>query len=174
MLMHQGIGLGGFNTLPDRRATHALYECCSSVTWAGNVASGRPYDTHEALLTRADSELFELSVEAVDIALQSHRGIAHRVRTTTSALEQCAVWAPDEATMLAVVAACDRYLEQFGYPYLWCAAGRDARNLLDDLDLRMSHSPDIERKTMLGELAKVNRTRIGRMLGPEGGYDNYC
>ncbi len=174
MLMHQGIGLDGFNSLSERRATHALFECCSSVIWAGTLASGRPYATHDALLTRADSELFELSPEAVETALDSHRGIAHRVRTTASSLEQCAVWAPDEETMLAVVAACDRYLRQFGYPYLWCASGRDAVDLLGDLDLRMSHSPDIERKTMLGELAKVNRTRIRRMLGPEGGYDNYC
>ena len=43
-----------------------------------------------------------------------------------------------------------------------------------DLAVRLAHSPDIERKTMLGELAKVNRTRIERMLGPEGGYDNYA
>ncbi|AQA23819.1 hypothetical protein BTZ20_5330 [Rhodococcus sp. MTM3W5.2] len=33
--------------------------------------------------------------------------------------------------------------------------------------------PDTELKTMLGELAKINRSRIERMLGPEGGYLDY-
>lgn len=174
MLMHQGIGLDRFNALPTGRATHALYECCCSVVWADRVASGRPYGSHDALLTSADSELFELSTADVDTALHSHRGIAHRVRSHASALEQCAVWTPDEATMRAIVEACDRYEQQFGYPYLWCAGGRDATDLLRDLADRMGHSPDIERKTMLGELAKVNRTRIQRMLGPEGGFDYYA
>lgn len=174
MLMHQGIGLERFNDLPQRSATHALYECCCSVTWASRVAAGRPYPSHDTLQTRADSELFALSPAEVDSALQSHAGIARRIHTTASALEQCAVWAPDEATMLAVVAASDSYELHFGYPYLWCAEGRDACDLLRDVETRMTHSPEIEHKTTLGELAKVNRIRIERMLGPEGGYDNYC
>ncbi|MGW0040687.1 2-oxo-4-hydroxy-4-carboxy-5-ureidoimidazoline decarboxylase [Rhodococcus sp. NPDC003348] len=174
MLMHQGIGLDRFNDLPHRSAMHALFECCCSAIWAGRVAAGRPYATREALLTSADSELFELSPADIDSTLQCHPAVARRAHTTASALEQCAVWAPDEATMRTVLAECARYEQRFGYPYLWCAAGRDASALLSDLALRLAHSPDIERKTMLGELAKVNRTRIERMLGPEGGYDNYA
>lgn len=174
MLMHQGIGLERFNALPPRSATHALFECYYSVIWAGRLSDGRPYGSHEALLTSADAALFELSTTDVDGALQCHPTVARRIHTTASPLEQCAVWTPDEETMLAVLVACESYEQRFGYPYLWCAGGRGAAELLDDLDARMAHSPEVERKTMVGELAKVNRTRIQRMLGPEGGYDNYC
>lgn len=170
MLMHQGIGLDRFNALPRGRAVHALFECCCSLAWSGHLADGRPYRSYADLLTRADSELFALSDADLDHALDCHPGVARRVHTTASSLEQCAVWAPDEATMAAVVAASGRYESRFGYPYLWCAAGRDATALLDDLTVRLSNSPEAERKTMAGELAKINRIRIERMLGPEGGY----
>ncbi|MFE3293647.1 2-oxo-4-hydroxy-4-carboxy-5-ureidoimidazoline decarboxylase [Rhodococcus sp. NPDC059234] len=170
MLLHQGIGLDRFNALPDHSAVHALFECCCSVTWAGHVAAGRPYSSRSDLFTAADSGLFELSDADVDAALQCHPGVARRAQTTASALEQCAVWSPDEALMLAVVAACARYEQQFGYRYLWCAAGRDAAELLRDVTTRLGHSAEAERKTMLGELAKINRIRIERMLGPADGY----
>jgi OHCU decarboxylase len=170
MLMHQGIGLDRFNALPRPGAVHALFECCYSVTWAGHVAAGRPYPSRSTLFTSADTELFELSDAEIEAALQCHPGVARRAQTTASALEQCAVWSPDEAIMLAVLTACTRYERQFGYPYLWCAGGRGAAELLRDVTLRLGHSAEAERKTMLGELAKINRTRIERMLGPEGGY----
>ncbi|TQF75021.1 2-oxo-4-hydroxy-4-carboxy-5-ureidoimidazoline decarboxylase [Rhodococcus spelaei] len=170
MLMHQGIGLDRFNALPDRSAVHALFECCCSVTWAGHVALGRPFTSRADLFTCADSGLFELSEADVDATLQCHPGVARRAHTTSSALEQCAVWSPDEAVMLAVVAACAEYEQRFGYPYLWCASGRDAAELLRDVTVRLGHSPEAERKTMVGELARINRIRIERMLGPEDGY----
>ncbi|MET4611105.1 2-oxo-4-hydroxy-4-carboxy-5-ureidoimidazoline decarboxylase [Rhodococcus sp. PvR044] len=173
MLMHQGIGLDRFNALSERGAVHALFECCCSATWARHVAEGRPYGSHRELLTAADSELFELSEADIDRALECHPGIGRRAQTTASSQEQCAVWAPDEATMSAVLEATARYEEKFGHVYLWCAAGREATDLLDDLAHRLDNSPDAEQKTMLGELAKINRSRIERMLGPEGGYLDY-
>lgn len=66
MLMHHGIGLDRFNTLSRRRAIHALFECCCSVTWAGKIADGRPYPGYQALHTAADAELHALS--AIDLA----------------------------------------------------------------------------------------------------------
>ncbi|MFD4183052.1 2-oxo-4-hydroxy-4-carboxy-5-ureidoimidazoline decarboxylase [Rhodococcus sp. NPDC058514] len=170
MLMHQGIGLDRFNALPERGAVHALFACCCSVTWARQVAAGRPYRAHTELLTAADTELFELSEADIDRALECHPGVARRAQSTASSLEQSACWAPDEATMSAVIDATARYEERFGHVYLWCAAGRDATELLGDLTHRLGNTPDTERKTMLGELAKINRSRIQRMLGPEGGF----
>lgn len=61
MLMHHGIGLDRFNSLPRRRAIHALYECCCNVTWAQKIADGRPYPGHAALQTAAEAELHALS-----------------------------------------------------------------------------------------------------------------
>ncbi|MDT5074973.1 MAG: 2-oxo-4-hydroxy-4-carboxy-5-ureidoimidazoline decarboxylase, partial [Mycobacterium sp.] len=49
MLLHQGIGLDAFNALPERKAVHALYECCNSMTMARHLSYGRPYVDHDAL-----------------------------------------------------------------------------------------------------------------------------
>ncbi|MBF6173221.1 2-oxo-4-hydroxy-4-carboxy-5-ureidoimidazoline decarboxylase [Nocardia blacklockiae] len=66
MLMHNGIGLDNFNSLPRTRAVHALYECCCAVTWAEKVADGRPYPDRAALLAAADVELPALSAADLD------------------------------------------------------------------------------------------------------------
>ena len=38
---------------------------------------------------------------------------------------------------------------------------------------RMHHDFETERKVVRNELARINRTRLERMLGPEGGYHNW-
>jgi 2-oxo-4-hydroxy-4-carboxy-5-ureidoimidazoline decarboxylase len=38
---------------------------------------------------------------------------------------------------------------------------------------RLHNDGDTERKIVRNELARINRTRLERMLGPEGGYDNW-
>ncbi|MET9492293.1 2-oxo-4-hydroxy-4-carboxy-5-ureidoimidazoline decarboxylase [Nocardia sp. NPDC006630] len=83
MLMHHGIGLDRFNTLPRHRAVHALYECCCSITWAAKIADGRPYPGYDALLTAADGELHALSPVELDSAFDScaHETISERTVT---------------------------------------------------------------------------------------------
>lgn len=61
MMMHHGIGLERFNSLPRTRAVHALFECCCNVTWATKLADGRPYPSHEALFKAGEAELDALS-----------------------------------------------------------------------------------------------------------------
>ncbi|WP_436838414.1 2-oxo-4-hydroxy-4-carboxy-5-ureidoimidazoline decarboxylase [Nocardia xishanensis] len=78
MLMHQGIGLDRFNTLPHGRAVHAMFECCGNVTWAVTLADARPYPDRDALLAKADVELLALSTADLEWALESivHEGIS--------------------------------------------------------------------------------------------------
>lgn len=71
MLMHKGIGLDRFNSLPRSRAVHALYECCANVTWAEKLADARPYADRAVLLKTADAELLELSQPDLDRSFDS-------------------------------------------------------------------------------------------------------
>ncbi|OBG88187.1 hypothetical protein A5699_17640 [Mycobacterium sp. E802] len=111
MLMHQGVGLEAYNALPVRRAVHAVYECCYSVVLATDLAGGRPYADHDALLRRADALLFSLGEASIDHVLQAYPHIAEL-----------------EPNLASVV----------------------------------RH-----------ELVRINRARLERMLGPEGGFDNW-
>ena len=38
---------------------------------------------------------------------------------------------------------------------------------------RLHNDAETERKGVRNELTRINRTRLERMLGPEGGYDNW-
>jgi 2-oxo-4-hydroxy-4-carboxy--5-ureidoimidazoline (OHCU) decarboxylase len=51
--------------------------------------------------------------------------------------------------------------------------GTDATGVLASIADRMDHDVDMERKVLRNELAKINRSRLERMLGPEGGYHNW-
>ncbi len=71
MLLHQGIGLDVFNTLPERKAVHALYECVNNYALARELARGRAYPDHDALYRRLDALLFAMSEDEIDQILDT-------------------------------------------------------------------------------------------------------
>lgn len=173
MLMHQGMGLDRFNALTSQKALHALYECCSSVVLARDLADGRPYADRDELFRRADKLLFALSEESVDSILQAYPHIGCRPFSTKSQAEQCAVWDESAELMIELDDGDTRYTLRFGFRFVMYVDGTDARGVLTAMADRMHHDDETERKVVRNELAKINRTRLERMLGPEGGYDNW-
>lgn len=171
--MHQGMGLDAFNALPERRAVHALYECCNSVILAHYLVAGRPYDSHDALFRHADELLFSMSDQAIDQIMVAYPDIGRRPRSLRSHAEQCAIWDEDAEVMACLQRASQRYLEQFGFGFVMCCAGLSAREVLATVTDRLYHDRETELKVVRNELARINRTRLERMLGPEGGYLNW-
>lgn len=152
-MLHQGIGLEAFNELPASKASHALYECCNSVIMAADLAAGRPYGSHSAFYRKADNVLFGLSEESVDEILEAYTRPALMVRL-------------HELTR--------PYVAKFGFEFvMYLGGGIDAAAVARAVDERMHHGLETERKVLRNEIAKINRNRLERMLGPEGGYDNW-
>ncbi|HZQ30737.1 MAG TPA: 2-oxo-4-hydroxy-4-carboxy-5-ureidoimidazoline decarboxylase [Mycobacterium sp.] len=172
MLLHQGIGLDAFNRMAPHRALHALYECCGSVILAGDLASGRPYANREELFRRADALLFALSDDSVDNILQTYPHIGRRPGSSTRA-EQCSVWDPRPEVMAELDAATQRYAERFKFSFMMFVGSTDAEGVLAAIADRLQHDTETERKVVCNELAKLNRTRLERMLGPADGFDNW-
>jgi 2-oxo-4-hydroxy-4-carboxy-5-ureidoimidazoline decarboxylase len=173
VLLHQGIGLDVFNTLPERKAVHALYECCNSYSLARELARGRAYADHDALFRRLDALLFALSEDAVDQILDACPDIGRRPRSARSAAEHCSVWDDDEAVMAELGAASRRYADKYGFAFVMFVDGHCATDVRTAIDDRMNHDAETERKILRNELAKIGRSRLERMLGPEGGYQNW-
>jgi 2-oxo-4-hydroxy-4-carboxy-5-ureidoimidazoline decarboxylase len=173
VLMHQGIGLDAFNELPPQKAVHALYECCNSVVLAREIATGRPYANRKDLFRRADALLFSLSEDSVDTILQAYPDIGRRPGSEKSRFEQCSVCDDCAEVTAELGAAAKHYAGQFGFHFVMFVDGLDAEGVLEALNTRKHHDPETERKTVRNELAKINRTRLERMLGPEGGYQNW-
>jgi 2-oxo-4-hydroxy-4-carboxy-5-ureidoimidazoline decarboxylase len=173
VLLHQGMGLDAFNGLPPQKAMHAAYECCCSVVLARDIARSRPYASHDSLFRHADELLFSLSEDSVDSILQAYPNIGRRPGSAKSRCEQCSVWDQRPDMMAELDAAAARYEEQFGFHFVMFVDGLDAGNVLAAIGSRLHHDFEAERKAVRNELAKINRTRLERMLGPEGGYDNW-
>ena len=64
-----------------------------------------------------------------------------------------------------------RQIIRFGF--VMFIGGMRASDVLGTVDYRMHNDVETERKVLRNELAKINRTRLERMLGPEGGYHNW-
>lgn len=183
MLLHQGIGLDAFNALPERKAIHALYECCNSMTMARHLSYGRSYPDHDALFRRADALLFALPESAVDQILDACPELGRRPRSEKSQAEQCALWHDDAAVMTELAESARTYASTFGIRFVMYVderlreehvpAGLDAQAVLTAMSDRMHNDAETERKVVRNELAKINRSRLERMLGPEGGYQNW-
>lgn len=171
--MHQGIGLEAFNAMPMRRAVHAIYECCSSVPLAADLCRGRPFSTHDELFRAADALLFGLSEESIDTILQAYPDIGRRPGSEKSAAEQCAIWCDQPEVMDQLGQASERYLAHFGFGFVMFINGYTAQDVLSTMSDRLHNDVETERKIVRNELARINRTRLERMLGPEGGYDNW-
>lgn len=173
MLMHQGIGLAAYNDMPIRRAVHAVYECCCSVPLAADLARGRPYANHDELFRQADALLFAMSEASIDSILQAYPDVGRRPRSEKSAAEQCAVFDERPEIMAQLSSASHRYLERFGFGFVMYCKDCGAQDVLAAITDRLHNDVDTERKVVRNELARINRIRLERMLGPEGGYHNW-
>lgn len=177
MLLHQGVGLDTFNELSTRKAIHALYECCNCVTLARDLARGRPYADHDSLYRRADSLLFSLSEQSIDTILQAYPHVGSRPRSTKSQAEQCSVWDERPEVMAELDSATAVYANHFGFDFVMHIGGLSnqncAKSVIAAVNDRLHHDLETERKVVRNELAKINRSRLERMLGPEGGYNNW-
>lgn len=173
MLLNQGLGLDAFNALSHRRAFNALYECCNSVALAGTIARGRPYADREELFRRADDLLFALAEDSIDGIIEAYPDIGRRPGSARSRFEQCSVFDERTEVMTELRNAAARYREHFGFPFVMFVDGAGAHDVLSAITGRLHNDVDTERKVIRNELARINRTRLDRMLGPVGGYDNW-
>ena len=175
VFMHQGLGLAAFNELPARKAVHALYECCFSVILAGDLAAGRPYPDRDALFRKADSLLFSLSEESIDDILQAYPKVGSRPRSVRSHAEHCALWDERPGVMQLLDSSADTYAAKFGFPFvMFVPPASETSSVIAAIADRMHNDAETERKVLRNEIAKINRSRLERMLGPDGGYDNWA
>jgi 2-oxo-4-hydroxy-4-carboxy-5-ureidoimidazoline decarboxylase len=151
-----------FNALPRHRAVAELTSCCSSPNWAQQLAGSRPYGTVGDLIRCADHVLAELGEDEVAAALAGHPRIGEDPMQASSRREQTGI----PAGMRTVLAQANReYEARFGHIYLVCADGRSGQALLRVLRERLGNDVATERAVLRDELAKINRIRLGRLVG---------
>jgi 2-oxo-4-hydroxy-4-carboxy--5-ureidoimidazoline (OHCU) decarboxylase len=83
------------------------------------------------------------------------------------------VWDERPEVMAQLDAQARSYEQRFGFSFVMYVNGFGATEVLTALTDRLHNDVDTERKVVRNELARINRSRLERMLGPEGGYHNW-
>jgi 2-oxo-4-hydroxy-4-carboxy-5-ureidoimidazoline decarboxylase len=140
-----------------------LLGCLSVPRWADDVLAGQPYADEAALLAAADVAARELTDEELDQALSGHPRIGER-GGAQSQKEQSGVdpGAADSATRL--VAGNAAYEQRFGGVFLIRAAGRDAEEILSELDRRLQNDEATERAETVDNLRQIALLRLAAAL----------
>ncbi len=157
-------GPDGVASPSERQKVDSLFGVCSSRLWVRQVLAGGPFRDADALLNHADNVLLGLPEGEVAAALKGHPRVGGKTDHPSAAREQAGVADADDGVRAELAARNEEYENRFGYVYLVCASGRSAEDLLQILTERLAHAPEVERRVMLDELAKINRLRLQKLF----------
>jgi 2-oxo-4-hydroxy-4-carboxy-5-ureidoimidazoline decarboxylase len=150
--------------MPVETTREVLLGCLSVPRWADDVLAGQPYADREALLAAADRAARELTDEELDQALSGHPRIGER-GGAQSQQEQSGVDPSEGDTAQRLEEGNRAYEERFGRVFLIRAAGRDAEEILAELQRRLSNDDATERAEVVDNLRQITLLRLEGALG---------
>jgi OHCU decarboxylase len=157
------------NALRREDAEAALGEVCGSPRWARSMESARPFPDAEALHQAAEESWDALARSDWLDAFAAHPRIGEDRRVSGG---EASDWSRAEQASIAVPSpardelgeAQRSYERVFGWPYIVCAPGRTADELLADCRGRMANDPETEIATAAGEERRIGRLRLVKLL----------
>ena len=160
-------GLADFNALPEAEARERLARCLDVPRWVDTVLAGRPYADVGALRAVA-SNAADLDRAELDAALAGHPRIGERAGSghdrAFSAAEQSGV-DRDDADVAARLEAGNRaYEERFDRVFLIRAAGRDADEVLSELERRLGNDEETELAETVDQLREIALLRLEQVV----------
>ena len=162
------------NALTNDAAEDVLLEVCGSHRWAAAVAASRPFADPSELSAAAESAWDSLTRADWIEAFASHprigedRRVAGGDASAWSRDEQAGMTATGEPARIALTGAQREYERRFGWPYIVCATGRTAEEMLADCGGRFANDPEIEIGVAAAEERRIGRLRLTKLL-TEGG-----
>lgn len=174
--MPDSLTLDEFNRSDPDGLRPVLRSCTTSPAWADRVLVGRPYTSVEDVVAAARRAVLDLEPAELDAALAGHPRIgerpggAHAAGAGFSRGEQSGVRrdldtpGDDSGTAARLAGANARYEERFGHVFLIRASGRDAAEILTELERRVGNDPDTERGETAAQLAEITALRVRQVL----------
>jgi allantoicase len=161
-----------FNSLPEKKASAALLDCCGSKEWVRRMLASRPFSDREELLRAADEIWNALSRKEWLQAFRHHPRIgatkAARKQSAKagawSAKEQSGVAQGARETRAALAAENRAYEAAFGHIFIICATGKSAEEIRLELHRRLSNDRETEMRTAADEQRKITSLRLEKLL----------
>ncbi|WP_326799221.1 2-oxo-4-hydroxy-4-carboxy-5-ureidoimidazoline decarboxylase [Streptomyces sp. NBC_01808] len=162
-------GLARLNSADEQAVAALLHEVCAAEPWIAAVAAGRPYPDPTHLYAAAAAALAALDDAGLAEAMAGHPPIGRPAPgDPASAREQRGVAGAPEELRAELRELNLAYQERFGHVFLICATGLGAVRMRDALRARLGNAPEREREIARGELGKINRIRLTRLVEAEG------
>ena len=154
-------------------AATAFRQCCGSNVWAEAMAAARPFDGPPFVHLMADTVLDRLSREDWLEAFAAHPRIGERHAaaesdnpTEWSEQEQAGMDDAEADVRARLARGNDEYFERFGYIFLISAAGKSAAEMLEALERRLGHDPDVELDVAAAQQRLITHLRLDKLLEP--------
>ncbi|MBZ9598902.1 MULTISPECIES: 2-oxo-4-hydroxy-4-carboxy-5-ureidoimidazoline decarboxylase [Streptomyces] len=161
-------GLTRINTLDDSAAAAELHEVCASSAWGSRMLAQRPFTTADSLFAANEAAMAELTAQDLAEAMGGHAPIGRpKPGDPTSAREQRGMAGASEELRNELLELNLAYQEKFGHVFLICATGATGEFMRDAVKVRIDNSPEQEREIARGELVKINRIRLTRLVEGE-------
>jgi 2-oxo-4-hydroxy-4-carboxy-5-ureidoimidazoline decarboxylase len=162
----QATALAAFNAAPADAAEREILTCCASRTFARAITGGRPYSEPAALRDAADAEFMALSWDDITESMNAHPRIGDRAAASEgwSAAEQSGAAAASDQVRQGLAEGNAAYEARFGHVFLICASGLSGQQMLDQLQVRLTHDEQAERPVVREELRKITQLRIEKLL----------
>ncbi|MER6213421.1 2-oxo-4-hydroxy-4-carboxy-5-ureidoimidazoline decarboxylase [Streptomyces sp. NPDC001674] len=158
-------GLTRFNALDDSAAAAELHEVCASSAWVGKLLAQRPFATADSLYAANEAAMAELTADDLGEAMGGHAPIGRpKPGDPTSAREQRGMAGASEELRNELLELNLAYQEKFGHVFLICATGATGEFMRDAVKVRIENAPEQEREIARGELVKINRIRLTRLV----------
>lgn len=160
------------DALGPEQARLALERCCGSTRWVEAMLARRPYGSAERLESAVAACFLALTADDYLEAFSHHPRIGeelaslrerYRSTATWASAEQAGVRGASEATLRALAAANRSYEARFGFPFIVCATGKSADEMLSLLSARMAHELAEEREVAAAEQRKITQLRLEKL-----------
>lgn len=156
-----------FNGLPEPEARERLTACLDVPRWVDTVLAGRPYGDTDALVAVATNAA-ELSDDELEAALARHPRIGERAGSghdvEQSTREQAGVDRSDAEVARRLAEGNRAYEQRFDRVFLIRAAGRDADEILAELERRLDNDEETERTETVTQLREIALLRLRQLV----------
>jgi 2-oxo-4-hydroxy-4-carboxy-5-ureidoimidazoline decarboxylase len=160
-----GSTLAAFNAASPQAAERDVLACCASRSFAKLIADGRPYRDPAELRAAVDAAFSVLSWDDIVESMNAHPRIGDRTPGGGwSAAEQSGAASASDRIRQGLAEGNVAYSNRFGHVFLICATGLSGQEMLTQLQARLGHDPETERAVVRGELLKITRLRLTKLL----------
>ena len=162
------MSIADFNDLPADEAGDRLAACLPVPRWVDTVRDGRPYAAWPALEEAAATAATHLDAAELETALAGHPRIGERAGAghdrAFSSREQSGVDRSDADVAQRLADGNAAYEARFDRVFLIRAAGRDAAEILAELERRLGNDDDTERRETIEQLRQIALLRLEQVV----------